>query len=121
MIRAVTRCFAASLGRTAFKAGWAMSLAGCLGLQSCAGPDFQLPQPPEITAFTAERLPAKNTAQGKTQRLEITNSLPADWWALFHSTELNAVVTRALRDNPNVDAARAALRVAQANVYAEVG
>ena len=34
---------------------------------------------------------------------------------------MNSLVERALRDNPNVDAAQAALRVAQANVYAEVG
>ncbi|MGO9474165.1 MAG: efflux transporter outer membrane subunit [Rhodomicrobium sp.] len=121
MTLTVHSCFAAWFGRAAFKAGWAMSLAGCLGLQSCVGPDFQLPKVPEIAAFTAERLPAGNSAGGKTQRLEISNTLPADWWVLFHSTELNAVVARALRDNPNVDAARAALRVAQANVYAEVG
>src|SRR5208337_1975229 len=49
------------------------------------------------------------------------DALPADWWALFHSSELNSLVARALRDNPNVDAAQAALRAAQANVYAEVG
>src|SRR5208337_213182 len=121
MIRAVTRCFAAPFRRAAFKTGWAISLAGCLGLQSCVGPDFQLPKAPEIAAFTPERQPASNPAGGKTQRLEIGNSLPADWWALFHSSELNALVARALRDNPNADAARAALRVAQANVYAEVG
>ena len=121
MIRAVTRCFASPFRRAAFKTGWALSLALCLGLQSCVGPDFQLPKAPEIAAFTPERQPASNSAGGKTQRLEIGNTLPADWWALFHSAELNALVARALRDNPNVDAARAALRVAQANVYAEAG
>ncbi|MGO9546858.1 MAG: efflux transporter outer membrane subunit, partial [Rhodomicrobium sp.] len=62
-----------------------------------------------------------NGAGGKTQHLAIANSLPADWWAIFHSSALNALVERALRDNPNVPAAKAALRVAQANVYAEVG
>ncbi|MFY9641031.1 MAG: efflux transporter outer membrane subunit [Rhodomicrobium sp.] len=98
-----------------------MSLTGCLMLQSCAGPDFQLPKAPELAAFTADRQPANNTAAGKTQRLEISSKLPADWWALFHSNALNALVERALRDNPNVEAAQAAMRVAQANVYAEVG
>ncbi len=102
-------------------ASWAAALACCLGLQSCVGPDFELPRPPEIGAFTAERLPAANSAGGKTQRLEISRALPADYWTLFRSPALNALVERALRDNPNVDMAQAAMRVAQANVYAEVG
>lgn len=112
---------AAAVGGFAHRIGCAMSLAGSLMLQSCVGPDFDLPKAPEIASFTPDRLPAKNTADGKTQRLEIGNKLPADWWALFHSRALNSLVERALRDNPNVDSAQAALRVAQANVYAEVG
>ncbi len=107
--------------RAAPKIGWAIGLAGCLGLQSCVGPDFELPKAPAVFAFTSERLPASNAAGGKTQRLEMGRELPADYWTLFHSPSLNALVERALRDNPNIDAAQSALRVAQANVYAEVG
>jgi NodT family efflux transporter outer membrane factor (OMF) lipoprotein len=99
----------------------AAGLVLAFGLQSCVGPDFQLPAPPVIAAFTAERLPSAGSAGGKSYRIEITNSLPADWWALFHSPALNTLISRGLRDNPNVEAAQAALRVAQANVYAEVG
>ena len=107
--------------KAAFKTGWAASLAACLVLPSCVGPDFALPAAPEIAAFTPDRQPADNSAGGNTQRLEISNKLPADWWALFHSNALNALVERALRDNPNIPAAQAALRVTQANVYAEAG
>ncbi len=107
--------------RAAPKIGWAIGVAGCLGLQSCVGPDFELPKAPAVFAFTSERLPASNVADGKTQRLEMGRELPADYWALFHSPALNALVERALRDNPTIDAAQSALRVAQANVYAEVG
>ncbi len=117
MIKALNGSTAATFRKAALK----ISLAGCLGLQSCVGPDFQLPKSPDIAAFTANRQPAANTAGGKTQRIEFNDSLPADWWALFHSSALNALVERALRDNPNVDAAQAAIRVARANVYAEVG
>jgi NodT family efflux transporter outer membrane factor (OMF) lipoprotein len=99
----------------------ALGLAVTLGLQSCVGPDFQTPVPPVIGSYTAERQPATDSAGGKTQHLEISRGLPAEWWTLFHSTALNGLVERALRDNPNIDSARAALRVAQANVYAEVG
>jgi NodT family efflux transporter outer membrane factor (OMF) lipoprotein len=96
-------------------------LALSLSLGACVGPDFMPPSPPVVGAFTPEKLPASASAGGKTQRLEITNALPSDWWALFHSQPLNRLVSRALKDNPTVEAAQAALRVAQANVYAEVG
>ena len=118
---AITGCRADFCRKAAFKKGWAMAAACCLGLQSCVGPDFQVPAAPVIGSFTAEPLPASNTAQGKTQRLETGKELPAEWWTLFHSPALNALVERALRDNPTVEAAQAAMRIAQANVYAEVG
>lgn len=112
---------AAALKGAAFKMGWAIGLAGCVGLQSCVGPDFELPKPPPFYSFTAEREPERFSAGGKTQKIEVSDALPAEWWELFHSNELNSLVARALRDNPNVDSAQAAMRVAQSNVYAEVG
>ena len=118
---ATKRIFAAIRLKATYKSGWAVCLCGCLALQSCVGPDFELPKAPEIASFTPEGLPRENSAQGQTQRLEIGNRLPADWWALFHSNALNALIGRALRDNPDIDAAQAAMRVAQANVYAQVG
>lgn len=63
----------------------------------------------------------KYSARGQTQHLEITRDLPSEWWELFHSPDLNSLIARALHDNPNLASAQAALRVAQANVYAEVG
>jgi NodT family efflux transporter outer membrane factor (OMF) lipoprotein len=115
------KCGAVFRRRAGPKLGSILGLLGMLGIQSCVGPDFHIPSPPEIGNFTAERQPANNSAGGKTQHLEISRDLPAEWWSLFRSNSLNSLVQRALRDNPNVDAARAALRVAQANVYAEVG
>ncbi len=110
------RSCATRLGRAAAFGGLAVLLGSCE-----AGPDFKIPVPPEIGNFTADRLPASNSAGGKTQRFAVGRDLPADYWTLFHSGALNNLVSRALRDNPNIDAARAAIRVAQANVYAEVG
>ena len=111
----------AVLWKAAARMGWAATLACCLGLQSCVGPDFELPKPPPLASFTADRQPASFTADGKTQKVAYNGALPADWWTLFHSSQLNSLVERTLRDNPNADAAQAAMRVAQANVYAEVG
>ncbi len=111
----------AAARRVAFQMGAAIGFIAASGLASCVGPDFELPKTPVIAAFTPERQPVANAAGGKTQRMAQGAPLPADYWALFHSPALNALVERALRDNPNIEAAQAALRVVQANVYAEVG
>ncbi len=107
---------AKGLRRGAGLAGLAMLLASC-----AVGPDFTIPASPDVANYTPERIAASNTAGGKTQHLDIQRELPADYWTLFRSPALNSLVARALKDNPNVDAARAALRVAQANVYAQAG
>jgi NodT family efflux transporter outer membrane factor (OMF) lipoprotein len=97
------------------------ALCAALSLYGCVGPDFLPPEPPDVSSFTPQREPKTFTAQGKTQHLDVSRELPAEWWELFHSPALNGIINRALHDNPNIEAARAALRVAQANVYAEVG
>ncbi len=99
----------------------AIALGAAVSLGSCVGPDFQPPEPPEIASYTPDHQPSNYSAQRKTQHLDISRELPAEWWELFHSTGLNSLINRALHDNPNIESARAALRVAQANVYAEVG
>ena len=108
--RSAARRFACGLGNGAL-----------LGLQPCVGPDFQSPVAPVIGSYTPDRQPATESAGGKTQHLDIGRELPAEWWTLFHSPALNALIERSLRDNPNIDAARAALRVAQANVSWDSG
>jgi NodT family efflux transporter outer membrane factor (OMF) lipoprotein len=98
-----------------------MALGAALSLDACVGPDFHAPEPPEVASYTPGQEPKSFTAQNKTQHLDIRRELPAEWWELFHSQGLNSLINRALHDNPNIEAARAALRVAQANVYAEAG
>ncbi|WP_298877908.1 efflux transporter outer membrane subunit [uncultured Bradyrhizobium sp.] len=96
-----------------------MLLAGC-----AVGPDFVAPPPPDVTAYTPE--PFKSTAtasagSGEGQRLDSARDLPGEWWTLFHSRALNALVERALAANADLQAAQAALRVARENVYAQQG
>jgi NodT family efflux transporter outer membrane factor (OMF) lipoprotein len=47
--------------------------------------------------------------------------IPAEWWTLFRSPALNALVERALKSNPDLKAARATLTVARENVLAQRG
>ncbi len=93
---------------------------------ACAvGPDFHRPAAPDTPGYTPEPLadPAGGGAVpgGGSQRFVAGMDLPAQWWHLFGSEPLNALVERSLKANPNVQAAEAALRVAQETYLAQRG
>jgi NodT family efflux transporter outer membrane factor (OMF) lipoprotein len=98
----------------------AMMLCGC-----AVGPDFTPPAAPAASGYTRETLPAETSsaevAGGAAQRFVEDLDIPGQWWTLFHSAPLNALVDQALKANPTLDAAEAALRVAQENIYAQEG
>jgi NodT family efflux transporter outer membrane factor (OMF) lipoprotein len=94
-------------------------LAGCM-----VGPDFLHPAAPDEADYTPEPLPVTAFADvhgGAAQRFVRDLDIPGQWWTLFHSPALNAFVEQALKANPSLDAAKAALRQAQENVYAGQG
>src|SRR5665213_2383966 len=85
----------------------------CALMTGCAvGPDFRTPAAPKVNRYTARPLPAKlastPVAGGEAQRFVNGGDIPADWWTLFHSPALNALIERSLAHNPD-------LKVAQAN------
>jgi hypothetical protein len=95
-------------------------LAGC-----AVGPDFESPAAPDVGGYTSEPL-AKQTSSadvkgGEAQRFIQNLDIPGQWWTLFHSEALNAMVGQALKNNPTLPAAEAALRLAWENVYAGEG
>lgn len=96
----------------------------CLALAGCTvGPDFARPDVPANAGFAKD--PLTTTAQadidagGAAQRLIAGMDIPGQWWTLFRSPSLNALVEEALRANPDVSAAQAALRQANELVYAD--
>src|SRR5690348_12383683 len=95
-------------------------VAGC-----AVGPDFVPPPAPDVQGYTPGPLPKgaawAATRGGQAQRLVRELDLPGQWWTLFHSKPLNALVERALANNPELGAAQAALRVARENVRAQRG
>jgi NodT family efflux transporter outer membrane factor (OMF) lipoprotein len=100
----------------------------CLGamVTGCAvGPNFERPLPPEVYAYTAGALPEETAAApvagGEAQRFLLEQQLPAQWWELFESPPLSALVQQALKSNPDIAVAQAALREAQENAYAQEG
>lgn len=95
-------------------------------LGACAvGPDFKHPQAPESARYTAEPLPPQTAssegAAGAAQTYVPSGDIPAQWWTLFRSDQLNALVEQALKGSPDVAAAQAALRQAHENVLAQQG
>ncbi|HTB68700.1 MAG TPA: efflux transporter outer membrane subunit [Steroidobacteraceae bacterium] len=100
----------------------------CLGLcaavlSACAvGPNFHPPAvPPDKSYGPAQQaLPAAIGSGNDTQHLVADLKIPDQWWALFQSPKLNQLVEEALRGNPDVDAAKAALRQAHELYLAQV-
>jgi NodT family efflux transporter outer membrane factor (OMF) lipoprotein len=106
--------------RPAIAALLAANLGGC-----AVGPNFKRPQPPQTQSYTAEPLAAETAASagpaGAPQTLVYGGDIPAQWWTLFHSEKLNALVEEALHDSPDLAAAQAALRQAHENFRAQQG
>ena len=95
-------------------------MAGC-----AVGPNFQRPATPNVDSYTSQPL-AEQTASvdvkgGEAQRFVKDMDIPGQWWMLFHSKPLNDLIDQALKANPELEAAQAALRVAWENVYAQQG
>jgi NodT family efflux transporter outer membrane factor (OMF) lipoprotein len=109
------------MARVAMQMPLAASFLIVILLAACTvGPDFQVPPPPEVK-LTPDSLPLYVSAGRKVQRLVHGSDVRGDWWRLFHSKELSVLIERALRDNHDLKAAQAALRVAHANYRAQQG
>jgi len=102
-----------------FLIGVLIVLGGCE-----VGPDFKQPAPPDASGYTKQPLlktASARTRGGVAQEFVADRDIPAEWWTLFHSESLNQLIEQALHANPDLDAAQAALRQANENVYAQQG
>ncbi len=108
-----------------FSAG-ATALAGVLLLTSCAvGPNFRVPAAPDVSRFTKEplapRTSSTDTPTGQMQRFVQSRDVPQEWWTLFRSPALNALIEQALSNNPTLQSALSTLRASKEAVYAQQG
>lgn len=99
----------------------ALTLAGC-----AVGPNFKKPPSPPGAGFSPKPLRDPTTASasvagGEAQRFVSGQDIPFDWWKAFQCPELNTLVEKALRANPTIASAKAALGQAQELVYAQQG
>jgi NodT family efflux transporter outer membrane factor (OMF) lipoprotein len=98
--------------------GW---LAGC-----AVGPNFKAPEAPHSAGFApagqiAPETPAVALPGGEAQRFVEGMDIPGQWWTLFQSAQLNALIERALANSPTLQAAQAALRQANETAAAQRG
>jgi NodT family efflux transporter outer membrane factor (OMF) lipoprotein len=95
-------------------------------LAACAvGPNFKKPDAPHTAGFVPAEQRAPTTAAsvpgGQAQRFVDGMDIPGQWWTLFQSAPLNALIERALANSPTLQAAQAALRQANETAAAERG
>jgi NodT family efflux transporter outer membrane factor (OMF) lipoprotein len=96
---------AAAAGR-AFLALGGLALAGCV-----AGPDFAPPAAPQSRAFTAAPL---TQLKNSGSEMDSSQAVPAEWWSLLNSPQLDQTIRQALTANHTLEAARATLAQARA-------
>jgi NodT family efflux transporter outer membrane factor (OMF) lipoprotein len=94
--------------------------AGC-----AVGPSYHRPEVPANAGYAPAPLPQTSASApihgGEAQSLINDRDIPFEWWQLFQSPALNALVERAFRANPTIAAAQATLVQAQELVYAQRG
>jgi NodT family efflux transporter outer membrane factor (OMF) lipoprotein len=100
----------------------------CASLVSaCAvGPDYHRPPPPTATDYAPTPIPSTTASApgvpgGDPERFVMGRDIPFAWWKAFGSPKLDALVDQALKANPTLPAALAALRQANEAVAAQRG
>lgn len=88
-------------------------LAGC----AAVGPNFKPPAPPAGDSYAQ----AGDVANAGPVQTAVGAKVAADWWTLFHSPQLDALVREAIADNPTLEQARARLQAAREAVRAQTG
>src|SRR5271170_7917267 len=107
--------------RNACLAAAALILGGC-----AVGPNFKAPPAPQTPGYAPPgQLPAETRASPAAdvpaQRFIDGMDIPGQWWTLFQSADLDALIKRGVADNPTLEAAQAALRQANETVAAQRG
>jgi NodT family efflux transporter outer membrane factor (OMF) lipoprotein len=98
-------------------------LAGALAwsVAGCVGPNFVPPPAPDVDTYLPGRLASPNGGRVGGQHFVTGAQVSARWWAAFQSEPLNDLIRQAVEHNPNLQAAEAAIRVAQFNALAQRG
>ncbi len=112
--RIKTVCRRGEIRTAAWPVIWLSAASLCLIAGCAVGPNFERPKPPEVERYTTgPTTTATIPAEGREQHFEPGAKIAADWWKLFNSPKLDAVVKETLGNNQNLQAAQASLRQSQ--------
>ncbi|SPB12750.1 RND transporter [Caballeronia novacaledonica] len=100
-----------------------LMLAACVALGACAlGPDGKPPAMPQPAHYGAQpQTDASVAAEGASQRFVAGAKPVPEWWKLYRSDALNALVDEGLRASPNLAAADKSLVAAREQLRAQIG
>lgn len=97
------------------------AFSGCVSV----GRDFHGGFVPEVEEYMADSLPARTDSApvsvGAAQYFVEGADISSEWWTVFQSEDLNALICQAMENNPTLSAAEATLREARENVNARTG
>jgi NodT family efflux transporter outer membrane factor (OMF) lipoprotein len=97
-----------------------MAISGC-----AVGPNFTPAAAPDVDGFVRGKLASPNPGSGGPrvagQHFVTGADVSARWWAAFKSQPLNDLVKRSVEQNPNLQAAEAAIKIAHYNALAQRG
>jgi len=98
----------------------AVALSGCT-----VGPDFEPPKLSTEAGYSAASLPRATVSSAgpnaEAQNFIVGTDIPGEWWSLFQSPALDALVRQAIRNNPDIAAAQAAIKVGRELTRAQTG
>jgi NodT family efflux transporter outer membrane factor (OMF) lipoprotein len=112
--------------KSRFVAGATMMTVLALTISGCAvGPNFNPAAAPEVSGYVPGKLaspdPGHDGPRIAGQHFVSGADVSARWWSAFKSPYLNTLVKQAVDHNPNLQAAEAAIKVAQYNALAQRG
>ncbi|MFZ2169041.1 MAG: efflux transporter outer membrane subunit, partial [Methylococcaceae bacterium] len=97
-----------------------------LSFSACTlGPDFTRPVSPYTKSYTtgkqSNRITTTSSESGAAQTLALGKDIQGQWWTLFRSPPLTALIEQAMKHSPDLEAALSALTEAQENASAKQG
>ena len=98
----------------------ALAISGC-----AVGPNFNPAPAPDVNGYVPGKLASPDPGRGGPrvagQHFVTGADISARWWSAFKSPLLNQLVKQSVDHNPNLQAAEAAIKVAQYNAQAQRG
>jgi NodT family efflux transporter outer membrane factor (OMF) lipoprotein len=115
----------ASHGRHRVKGKASIAAWLAIALSGCVGPNFVPPAAPAVDGYLPGKLASAEAGPGAPkvagQHFITGQDVSARWWAAFRSQPLNDLVRMSVDHSPTLQAAEAAIKIAEYNALAQRG